>query len=122
MRRTRRKYIGCKLGNESRQSQSVGGKAGVTCHTDKSQQRLLLIRHISRGHSNSIGENKSMDCFICVVKSGTGRSTARQTKEILCLLKFCLFVWCLPTHQALWVISVRRYKTKHDVDEKSKNL
>ena len=22
---------------------------------------------------------------------------------------FCLFVWCLTTHQPLWVISVRRY-------------
>ena len=23
--------------------------------------------------------------------------------------QFCLFVWCLTTHQPLWVISVRRY-------------
>ena len=34
----------------------------------------------------------------------------------------CLFVWCLTTHQPLWVISVRRYLTKHDVDGKTKNL
>ena len=33
-----------------------------------------------------------------------------------------LFVWCLTTHQPLWVISVRRYETKHDVGGKSKNL
>ena len=34
----------------------------------------------------------------------------------------CLFVWFLTTHQPLWVISVRRYQTKHDEDGKSKNL
>ena len=34
----------------------------------------------------------------------------------------CLFVWCLTTHQSLWVIGVRRYLTKHDVDGKSKNV
>ena len=34
----------------------------------------------------------------------------------------CLFVWCLTTHQPLWVISVRRYLTKHDEDGESKNL
>ena len=33
-----------------------------------------------------------------------------------------MFVCCLTTHQPLWVISVRRYSTKHDVDGKSKNL
>ena len=32
----------------------------------------------------------------------------------------CLFVWFLTTHQPLWVISVRRYKTKHDEDGKVK--
>ena len=37
-----------------------GRQAGATCHTHKSQQRLLLIRHISRGHSNSISESKSL--------------------------------------------------------------
>ena len=35
---------------------------------------------------------------------------------------FCLFVWCLTMHQPLWVISVRRYLTKHDVDGKNKKL
>ena len=38
------------------------------------------------------------------------------------VLFVCLLVWCLTTHQPLWVISVRRYYTKHDVDGKSKNL
>ena len=33
-----------------------------------------------------------------------------------------LFVWFLTTHQPLWVISVRRYLTKHVEDRKSKNL
>ena len=40
----------------------------------------------------------------------------------LFLFFVCLFVWCLTTHQPLWVISVRRYLTKHDLDRKSKNL
>ena len=31
-----------------------------------------------------------------------------------------LFVWCLMTHQPLWVISIRRYLTIHDLDGKSK--
>ena len=39
-------------------------------------------------------------------------------KKLIC----SLFVLCLTTHQPLWVKSVRRYYTKHDVDEKSKNL
>ena len=38
------------------------------------------------------------------------------------LLFVCLFVWFFTTHQPLWVISVRRYLTKHDEDGKSKNL
>ena len=39
----------------------------------------------------------------------------------ICLF-VCLFVWFLTMHQPLWVISVRRYQTKHDEDGKSKNL
>ena len=33
-----------------------------------------------------------------------------------------VYVWCLTTRQPLWVISVRRYQTKHDLDGKSKKL
>ena len=32
----------------------------------------------------------------------------------------CLSVWCLTTHQLLWVISVRWYQIKHDLDGKVK--
>ena len=32
----------------------------------------------------------------------------RNTEEILSVI-VCLFVWCLTTHQPLWVISVKRY-------------
>ena len=61
MRRTRRKYTGRRLGHESRQSQSVGSEAGVTCHTDKGRQRRLLIRHISRGQH----QQKPGVCYLC---------------------------------------------------------
>ena len=30
-------------------------------------------------------------------------------RELSIILFVCLFVWCLTTHQPLWVISVRRY-------------
>ena len=76
-----KKITGHKLGHELRQSLSMKHEASVTCHTDKGRQRQLLIRHISRGHNNSISKNLAF--VICVVKSGIGRPTVRQTREIL---------------------------------------
>ena len=31
------------------------------------------------------------------------------TTHVMVSMFVCLFVWCLTTHQPLWVISVRRY-------------
>ena len=49
-----------------------------------------------------------------------GTNCAPLVADLFLFCYDCLFVWCLTMHQPLWVISVRQYETKHDVDGKSK--
>ena len=44
------------------------------------------------------------------------RMKLKESKAVKKVKMLILFVWCLTTHQPLWVISVRRYQIKHDLD------
>ena len=49
--------------------------------------------------------NKRLDRYIASCEDGYCKSQKRIKKNGF----VCLFVWCLTTHQPLWVISVKRY-------------
>ena len=47
---------------------------------------------------------------ICLEKSSVGKGIFKCLRGVFDAAQIvCLFVWCLTTHQPLWVISVKRY-------------
>ena len=107
-------YLGPDLGHHTGNRQ----KHNKTPHTREPRGQQALPSRRPHGqivqarkhdkHETYEGRSKSSDhCLVASSRNIFEKHTMHHSKDLV--FTFIMFVWCLATHQPLWVISVIRY-------------
>ena len=81
-----------------------------TNDAENSDDAALLLTNLFERKNTFLFKSKERDDTGCFEgKDHEGLSWRRYCQYRWSLMFVCLFVWCLTTHQPLWVISVKRY-------------